>query len=318
MGGHIRRRVTVLAPRPERRGRPAALEGVVGRLEAKVRLEEPRVLCPPPDERLVVPVGQHRGHGMSGALAHYEQVSIPWDESGSKETAASPAATQPQPAGWSRWATAASRIGGRPCRRHPLLATSLADVRRLRKSLVPLPPRAGGTRRHQVGVGQEGHNAPVAGYRRRVPPAVMDRLHQRRGVAVLCVGDDQHPVRRHESVKPPSTSALRACDSRPSAGGVDDRASADRGPRMIVEADPPMVTVPPLSGHPGARAYANAEGPEPVVKGLFERRPVHMPSMPERVVHELGRLDVGRAPGAAVAEEARCCWRLRIGAPKMS
>jgi hypothetical protein len=38
------------------------------------------------------------------------------------------------------------------------------------------------------------------------------------------------------------------------------------------------------------------------VKGLFERRPVHMPSMPERVVHELGRLDVGRAPGAAVAE----------------
>ena len=72
MGGHIQRRVTVLAPRPERCGRPAALEGVVGRLEAKVRLEEPRVLCPPPDQRLVIPVGQHRGHCMSGALAHCE------------------------------------------------------------------------------------------------------------------------------------------------------------------------------------------------------------------------------------------------------
>ena len=63
-----------------------------------------------------------------------------------------------------------------------------------------------------------------------------------------------------------------------------------------------MVSAPRLSGHPGARAYANAEGPEPVVKRLVERRPVDMPSMPEGVVHELGHLDVGRAPGAAVAE----------------
>ena len=37
-----------------------------------MRLEEPRVLCPPPDQRLVIPVGQHRGHCMSGALAHCE------------------------------------------------------------------------------------------------------------------------------------------------------------------------------------------------------------------------------------------------------
>ena len=38
-----------------------------------MRLEEPRVLCPPPDERLLVPAGQYRGHGMSGALAHHER-----------------------------------------------------------------------------------------------------------------------------------------------------------------------------------------------------------------------------------------------------
>lgn len=50
-------------------------------------------------------------------------VRIPWDERGSNETAASPAATQPQPAGWSRWATLASSIGGLLRRRHPLLAT---------------------------------------------------------------------------------------------------------------------------------------------------------------------------------------------------
>jgi hypothetical protein len=37
-----------------------------------VRLEESRVFCPPPDERPLVPAGQHPGYGMSRALAHHE------------------------------------------------------------------------------------------------------------------------------------------------------------------------------------------------------------------------------------------------------
>ena len=37
-----------------------------------MRLQEPRVLRSPPDERLLIPVGQHRGDGMSGAVTHRE------------------------------------------------------------------------------------------------------------------------------------------------------------------------------------------------------------------------------------------------------
>src|SRR6266511_5178466 len=49
---------------------------------------------------------------------------MPCDESGSNETAASPAATQPGPAGCSRWATAASVIRGPACRRQPASASA--------------------------------------------------------------------------------------------------------------------------------------------------------------------------------------------------
>ena len=85
-----------------------------------MRLEEPRVFCPPPDERLLVRAGQHRGDGMPGALAHNEggEHSLGRErvEGDGCITGRYPAAAR----GMVKWATPASSIGGRLCRPQPL------------------------------------------------------------------------------------------------------------------------------------------------------------------------------------------------------